>query len=103
MRSWRTRMQPVAGLFDSICQKFGDRVVLDKTGKEIMLDGTILDAIRNPLNALVERVVTFDASAEIEDENGHKILLKAFQDAGQVNIVLSADGVFSPQRIFRKI
>ncbi|MCG8550827.1 MAG: chemotaxis protein CheW [Desulfobacterales bacterium] len=89
----QTRMQPVASLFESICQKLGDRVILDETGKEIMLDRTILDAIRNPLNALADRFVKFDAGAEIENSNGDKILLKAFQDAGQVNIVLSADRV----------
>nr|WP_320189758.1 chemotaxis protein CheW [uncultured Desulfobacter sp.] len=89
----RTRMQPVTGLFESICQKFGGRVILGKNSKNIMLDGTILDAIRHPLNALVDRFVKFDASAEIENLSDDKILLKAFQDAGQVNIVVSADCV----------
>ncbi|WP_321418662.1 hypothetical protein [uncultured Desulfobacter sp.] len=63
-------------------------MILGKNGKNIMLDGTILDAIRHPLHAFVDRFVKFDASAEIENSDDDKILLKAFQDAGQVNIVV---------------
>ncbi len=105
----RTRMQPVAGLFEKICQKFGGRVFFDKTGKDVLLDRTILEAIQNPLDALVGAFIEFEANAfqggnEIGKSNDDNVLLKAFQDAGQVNIVISADCVLlSPTDIPEKI
>jgi len=105
----QTRIQPVASLFEEICQKFGDRVVLDGTGRDVMLDRTILESIQKPLDALVDTFVTFEASAfqsgwEIEKTNDTNIQLKAFQDAGQVNIVISADCVLlSPTDIPEQI
>lgn len=94
----RTRMQSVAGLFEKIDQKFGSRVIFDKTGKDVMVDRTIFESIQEPLEALVDTFIQFEASAlqsgrAGEASNGDKVLVKAFQDAGQVNIVFSADRV----------
>ena len=94
----QTRMQSVAGLFETIGQKFGDQVKLDKTGKKISLDRTILDAIREPLDALVQIFINAGADAfqtekETEKKDNSPIVLKALQETGQVNIVVSKAGV----------
>ena len=91
----RTRMQSVSGLFDKICQKFGSRVARDKTGKNVALDRTIVESIREPLDDLVGAFLHFKAAAaqdgsDVEKTDGGHVLLKAFQDAGQVNIAVSA-------------
>lgn len=94
----RTRMQSVTGLFGKICQKFGARVILDKTCKDVVLDRTILESLTEPLDALVEIFIdfgpsTFQNSRQIEKSNKEKVLLKAFQDAGQVTIAIFTDTI----------
>ena len=94
----QTRMQPVAGLFETIGQKYGDQVKLDKTGKQICLDRTILEAIRNPLDALVQIFIKAKADAlqtekETEKTDKSPIVLTALQETGQVNIVVSKAGI----------
>ncbi len=80
----RTRMQSVEGLFGKIIQKFGKWVILDNNGKDVELDRTILETMHKPLEDLVE-VFIDDGKT-----NKNEITLKAFQDAGYVNIVVSA-------------
>ncbi len=80
----RTRMQSVEGLFAKILQKFGKWVIFDNNGKDVELDRTILEIMHTPLDALVEIFI------EDGKTNENKIMLKAFQDAGHVNIVISA-------------
>lgn len=101
----QTRMQSVNTLLKNICQKFGDRVVLDKTDQDVALDRSILESIQESLDALVDTFMTpsFLNSKEIEKSNNN-VLLKTFQDAGQVNIVISSHGVsLSPTDIPAKI
>ncbi|WP_321491347.1 chemotaxis protein CheW [uncultured Desulfobacter sp.] len=101
----QTRMQSVNTLLKKICQKFGDRVVLDKTGKDVALDRSILESIQESLDALVDTLMTpsFLNGKQIEKSNTN-VLLKTFQDAGQVNILISSHGIsLSPTDIPAKI
>lgn len=80
----QTRMQSVDSLFKKISQKFGKRVIADNKGKDVELDRTILETMHKPLEALVEIFI------EDGKTNENKITLKAFQDKGQVNILVSS-------------
>ncbi len=80
----RTRMQSVEGLFGKILQKFRGWVTHNNSGKDVELDRTILETMHKPLEDLVE-VFIDDGKT-----NKNEITLKAFQDAGHVNIVVSA-------------
>lgn len=91
----KTRMQTIAALFDSfnrivknLCGRHGKSVELAIQGKEVELDKAILETIETPLNFLVENCV----KNGIQKSEKSQIVLKAFHDAGQVNIVVSHDG-----------
>jgi len=100
----RTRMQPVGnilGKFTRIVRdlslKLGKTIDLTLEGNEVELDKTILEGLTDPLTHLVrnavdhgietpkERIETGKAEAGI-------IKIRAFHDAGQVNILISDDG-----------
>lgn len=87
----RTRMQHVESLFEKLSQKFGARITIDSTEKDVELDRTILETMLEPLESLVELFIN-TGKALSQEKQEDSILLKAFQDAGQVNIVLSAEG-----------
>ncbi|WP_022664622.1 hybrid sensor histidine kinase/response regulator [Desulfospira joergensenii] len=100
----RTRMQPIANIFNKFTRVVRDlSQQLDKSidliieGKEVELDKTILESINDPLTHLVRNSIDHGIETPMEREqlgkNGTgKIFLKAFHDAGQVNIVISDDG-----------
>lgn len=100
----RTRMQPIANILNKftrvvrdLSQQLGKTIDLIIEGKEVELDKTILEAINDPLTHLVRNSVDHGIETPMEREqmgkNGTgKIVLKAFHDAGQVNIVISDDG-----------
>ncbi len=107
----QTRMQPI----DIILNKFR-RIVRDRSqrlnksidlvieGNDVELDRTIIESINEPLKHLVNMAV--DHGIELPGKREHlgkkaagTITLKAFHDAGQVNIILSDDGSgFDPAR-----
>ena len=100
----KTRMQPVANVFNKLPRVIRDTAVaqgkkaeLRIEGQEVELDKTIIEAIGNPLYHLARNAVDHGIES-IEDrkrmgksEIGH-IHLKAFHEAGQVNIEISDDG-----------
>ncbi|RLC04087.1 MAG: hybrid sensor histidine kinase/response regulator [Deltaproteobacteria bacterium] len=100
----RTRMQPIANILNKFTRVVRDlSQQLDKSidliieGKEVELDKTILEAINDPLTHLIRNSVDHGIETPMEREqmgkNGTgKIIIKAFHDAGQVNIVISDDG-----------
>jgi len=100
----RTRMQPIANILNKftrvvrdLSQQLGKSIDLDIQGKEVELDKTILESINDPLTHLVRNSVDHGIETPMEREqvgkNGTgKITLKAFHDAGQVNLVISDDG-----------
>lgn len=100
----RTRMQPIANILNKfsrvvrdLSQQLGKSIELEIEGKDVELDKTILEAINDPLTHLVRNSVDHGIELPMEraqmgkDETG-TITLKAFHDAGQVNIVISDDG-----------
>ncbi len=100
----KTRMQPISNVFNQFNRVVRDRsseleksIELVIKGKNVELDKTILEAIGAPLAWLMENAVTHGIETPLEREQADKktqgkIILKAFHDAGQVNIVISDDG-----------
>lgn len=99
-----TRMQNIGIVFNKfprvvrdLAGNLGKNVELSLKGKEVELDKTIIEAIGDPLTHLVRNSV--DHGIELpEDRNKAgknitgKIILKAYHEAGQVNIEISDDG-----------
>ena len=100
----RTRMQPIANILNKftrvvrdLSHQLGKSIELDIEGKDVELDKTILESINDPLTHLVRNSVDHGIEMPMEREQMGKkgtgrIVLKAFHDAGQVNIVISDDG-----------
>lgn len=100
----RTRMQPIANILNKftrvvrdLSQQLGKSIELEIEGKEVELDKTILEAINDPLTHLVRNSVDHGIETPLEREQMGKkgtgtLTLKAFHDAGQVNLVISDDG-----------
>ncbi len=100
----RTRMQPIAVVLNKftrvvrdLSKKVGKNIDLEIEGKDVELDKTIIESINDPLTHLVRNSVDHGIELpEVRKKAGKnptgKIVLKAFHDAGQVNIVISDDG-----------
>ena len=100
----KTRMQPIANVFNKFTRIVRDlsrdlskSIELDIQGKEVELDKTILESINDPLTHLVRNSVDHgieppEVREQVGKEPTGRIELKAFHDAGQVNIVISDDG-----------
>lgn len=100
----RTRMQPIANILNKftrvvrdLSQQLGKSIELEIEGKDVELDKTILESINDPLTHLVRNSVDHGVELPMEREQMGKdatgnITIKAFHDAGQVNIVISDDG-----------
>ncbi len=100
----RTRMQPIANILNKFSRvvrdmshQLGKSIDLQIIGKEVELDKTILEAINDPLTHLVRNSVDHGIETPMEREQMGKdatgtITLKAFHDAGQVNLIISDDG-----------
>ncbi len=99
-----TRMQNIGIVFNKfprvvrdLAGKLGKNVELSIKGKEVELDKTIIEAIGDPLTHLVRNSV--DHGIEYPEDRKKfgksttgKIYLKAYHEAGQVNIEISDDG-----------
>ena len=100
----RTRMQPIANVFNKftrvvrdLAQILGKQVNLVMEGKDVELDKTIIEAINDPLTHLVRNAVDHGIEApELRERTGKtpvgRVSLKAFHEAGQVNIEIEDDG-----------
>ncbi len=99
-----TRMQAIGNVFNKfprvvrdLARKLGKEIDLDLEGTEVEMDKTIIEAISDPLTHLVRNSV--DHGIEIpetrmasgKDTKGH-VRLKAYHEAGQVNIEIVDDG-----------
>lgn len=99
-----TRMQNIGIVFNKfprvvrdLAGNLGKDVKLSLKGKEVELDKTIIEAIGDPLTHLVRNSV--DHGIELPEDRGKvgknptgRIYLKAYHEAGQVNIEISDDG-----------
>ncbi len=100
----KTRMQPIANILNKftrvvrdLSQQLGKTIELEIEGKDVELDKTILESINDPLTHLVRNSVDHGIETPMEREQMGKqpfgtIVLKAFHEAGQVNLVISDDG-----------
>ncbi|BBO81664.1 hybrid sensor histidine kinase/response regulator [Desulfosarcina ovata] len=99
-----TRMQSIGNVFNKfprvvrdLSQTLGKRVDLHLEGKDVELDKTIIEAIGDPLTHLVRNAVdhgieTPDVRQRAGKAPEGKIYLKAYHEAGQVNIEIADDG-----------
>ena len=99
-----TRMQSIGNVFNKfprvvrdLSQTLGKQVELTLEGKDVELDKTIIEAIGDPLTHLVRNSVdhgieTPDVRKRLGKNPVGKIFLKAYHEAGQVNIEISDDG-----------
>ncbi len=111
----RTRMQPIAGVWNKLPRVVrdlsvacGKQVELVLEGKETELDRTIIEAIKDPLTHIVRNSIDHGIEApEARRARGKPatgcLRLRAFHEGGQVNIEIADDGAgLDPERIRRK-
>jgi two-component system chemotaxis sensor kinase CheA len=99
-----TRMQSIGNVFNKfprvvrdLAQSLGKEIELTLEGKGVELDKTIIEAIGDPLTHLVRNSVDHGIeSPAIRRQAGKnstgQIFLKAYHEAGQVNIEITDDG-----------
>ena len=99
-----TRMQSIGNVFNKfprvvrdLSRSLGKKVDLHLEGKDVELDKTIIEAIGDPLTHLVRNAVDHgiekpDVRQRAGKAHTGKIYLKAYHEAGQVNIEISDDG-----------
>ena len=99
-----TRMQPMGKIFDrfprlvrDLSAALGKQVKLTIKGREVELDKNLLEAITDPLTHLVRNGVDHGIeSSDVRESSGKsgvgQIFLKAFHEAGKVNIEIADDG-----------
>ncbi len=99
-----TRMQPIGNIFSKfprvvrdLAITLGKEIELTLEGKEVELDKTIIEGLSDPLTHLVRNSVDHGIeSPEIRQKSGKnpvgKVVLKAYHEAGHVNIEIIDDG-----------
>ncbi|WP_319526355.1 chemotaxis protein CheW [uncultured Desulfosarcina sp.] len=99
-----TRMQSIGNVFNKFPRVVRDlslslkkKVDLHLEGKDVELDKTIIEAIGDPLTHLVRNAVDHGIELpNVRQQAGKnpvgKIVLKAYHEAGQVNIEIADDG-----------
>jgi two-component system chemotaxis sensor kinase CheA len=100
----KTRMQPIEnvwGKFPRVVRDLalacGKRVQVEMEGKDTELDKIILEAIKDPLTHLIRNAVDHGIESPSQREAAGKppegrLFLRAYHEAGQVNIEISDDG-----------
>lgn len=99
-----TRMQAIGNVFNKfprvvrdLSRKLGKEIDLIVEGDEVEMDKTIIEAISDPLTHLVRNSVDHgierpDQRQDTGKDTKGQIKLKAFHEAGQVNIEIIDDG-----------
>jgi len=99
-----TRMQSIGNVFNKfprvvrdMAQTLGKEIELTLEGKDVELDKTIIEAIGDPLTHLVRNSVDHGIESpavrrQIGKDPTGQIFLKAYHEAGQVNIEITDDG-----------
>jgi two-component system chemotaxis sensor kinase CheA len=111
----RTRMQPIASVWNKLPRivrdlsvSCGKQVELELEGKETELDRTLIEAIKDPLVHIVRNAIDHGIeSAATRVAAGKpatgRLHLRAFHEGGQVNIEINDDGAgIDPEKIRRK-
>ncbi|HDS17230.1 MAG TPA: response regulator [Proteobacteria bacterium] len=99
-----TRMQPIGSILNKfprvvrdIAQKLGKEINLLITGKEVELDKTIVEGLNDPLTHLIRNSADHgiekpEVRAALGKPRAGRIELKAYHEAGQVNLEITDDG-----------
>ncbi|MEA3332624.1 MAG: hybrid sensor histidine kinase/response regulator, partial [Pseudomonadota bacterium] len=99
-----TRMQPIGSVFNKfprvvrdMSQKLTKEINLIITGKDVELDKTIVEGLNDPLTHLIRNsadhgIETPEIRIAASKPRAGKIELKAYHEAGQVNIEITDDG-----------
>jgi two-component system chemotaxis sensor kinase CheA len=99
-----TRMQSIGNVFNKfprvvrdLARSLGKKIELTLEGKDVELDKTIIEAIGDPLTHLVRNAVDHGVETpDIRRKRGKadvgQIYLKAYHEAGLVNIEIADDG-----------
>jgi len=112
----RTRMQPIGTLFSrlprivrDISKKCNKSIIIIINGHEVELDKTILESLPDPLTHIIRNCCDHgietpeERSRNGKPETGY-INVKAYHEAGQINIVIEDDGRgINPQKIREKV
>jgi two-component system, chemotaxis family, sensor kinase CheA len=99
-----TRMQPIGNVFNKfqrvvrdLSRDLGKQVRLDIIGSDVEMDKTIIEGLNDPLTHLVRNAV--DHGIELPDDRAAAgkdrlgvITLRAYHEAGQVNVEICDDG-----------
>ncbi|MFZ9791821.1 MAG: chemotaxis protein CheW [Gemmataceae bacterium] len=100
----KTRMQPIANVWNKfprmvreVAFKLGKQISLEMEGADTELDKSLIEAIKDPLTHLVRNSIdhgieTADVRAKSGKPAEGKLLLRAYHESGQVNIVITDDG-----------
>ena len=100
----RTRMQPVGNVFSKLprivrdlSKKLNKQIEINMQGQEVELDKTILESLSDPLIHLIRNscdhgVETPDIRKKAGKKEMGQILVKAYHEAGQINIMIKDDG-----------
>ncbi len=100
----KTRMQPVHNVwakFPRIVRdlsiSIGKKIRLDMVGQDTELDRSLIESIKDPLTHIIRNAVDHGIETPEERKNSGKeeegrVLLKAYQQSGQVVIEISDDG-----------
>ncbi len=100
----KTRMQPIATIWNKLprvvrdlARQCGKQVRLELHGKEVELDKSILETIKDPLTHLIRNAVDHGIESPEERTAAGKpaegtLSLRAYHEGGQVNIEISDDG-----------
>lgn len=108
----RTRMQPVGNLFGKfprvvrdLARQLGKQIELSIEGSEVELDKTIIEGLADPLTHLIRNAADHGIELpEVRRASGKqavgRIWLRAYHEAGQVNIEIADDGKgIDPDRV----
>ncbi len=108
----KTRMQPIntvlskfTSVVRDLCKQLNKAIDLTIDGEDVELDKSILESIKDPLthliiNSVYNGIEMPDQRVTLGKKATGKISIKAFHDAGLVNIVISDDGKgIDPQKI----
>ncbi len=111
----RTRMQPIAGVWNKLPRVVrdlsltcGKQVELVLEGKETELDRTVIEAIKDPMTHIVRNSIDHGIETPERREAAGKLPtgklhLRAYHEGGQVNIEISDDGGgIDPEKVRRK-
>ncbi len=109
-----TRMQPVGGVFNKfprimrdLAKKLDKEIELEIQGGDVELDKSIIESLSDPLTHLIRNTADHGIESRDEREKAGKprvgrVLLRAFHEAGLVNIEISDDGKGIDSAVIRR-